>query len=300
MKNKSLKKTAIIIAIGLIVAIAVHFFTSIQQKPTVTENDFKYSITYKLDGEVKTLEGIYTSRFVGFGNNGISPLDRNYDGEYTVDGVTTPSHTYTIAKNGTVELYIVNLLNDSYLMGDTENFDYQASLDTPFLEAVDEEGYAYDSDERDLLAMFDAEIISWDYPEPIENSFVFAGFSGLHPTSVLAMMVVGLFTLILCMILIKKEEGVAYNALDTIGILLNFAGALVVLPVISFAAYLIQAFQMGPEWIYQVYLCIPPVILFTLAASLSLRRKGFRISGFLIQFFGPAILVIFGILENIL
>lgn len=42
------------------------------------------------------------------------------------------------------------------------------------------------------------------------------------------------------------------------------------------------------------------MILFSLAASVSLRRKGFKKSGFFIQFLGPAVLVILGVAEYIL
>ena len=77
--------------------------------------------------------------------------------------------------------------------------------------------------------------------------------------------------------------------LDKIGIALNFAAMLFVLPVIYIAAIFIQAFPTGPDWIYQAYLCIPQIIPFSIAASVSLRRKGFRKSGFSIQFLAPAI-----------
>ena len=91
-----------------------------------------------------------------------------------------------------------------------------------------------------------------------------------------------------------------YSAIDTIGIILNFLTVIVALPILSFAVALIQAYPTAPDWIYQVYLCIPPIIPFSLAASVSLRRKGFRMSGFFAQFLGGAILVILSVLEYFL
>jgi hypothetical protein len=88
--------------------------------------------------------------------------------------------------------------------------------------------------------------------------------------------------------------------LDKIGIALNFIAMLFVLPIIYIASVFVQAYKMGPDWIYQVYLCIPQIIPFSIAASVSLRRKGFRKSGFCIQFLVPAIEVIIAVLENIL
>ena len=48
--------------------------TSMQFKPAVTEQDFNYSVTYKIDGETKTFSGVYTCRFTGFGGAGVDPL----------------------------------------------------------------------------------------------------------------------------------------------------------------------------------------------------------------------------------
>ena len=296
MKNKTLKLSAMIIAIGLVLAVAVHLLTSIRTMPTVTEQEFSYSVTYKLDGETKTINGVYTCRFSGFGSDGIDPLDRYYGGDHVVDG-KGEARCYTIAQKGTVDLYIDTLFNDNYIMGDTRNESYAPS-DPPRLEAVDSEGYSYETDEAELLGMFDAEIVSWEYPEPIENSFVFAGFAGLHPVSVLAMMIVGFLTLLVCMFAVKKES--RNGVLGVISIICNFLVFFGALPIITVAAYFIQAFPTGPDWIYQGYLCIPPVILFSLAASVSLRRKGFKKSGFFIQFLGPAALVILGVVEYIL
>ena len=102
------------------------------------------------------------------------------------------------------------------------------------------------------------------------------------------------------MIFVRKGDGVEYRALDKIGIALNFVAVLFVLPIIYIASVFVQAYKMGLDWIYQAYLCIPQIIPFSIAASLSLRRKGFRKSGFFVQFLVPAIEVIFIVLEYIL
>ena len=296
MKKNVLKIPVIIIAIGLILTIVAYFLASIQLKPTVSEQDFPYSVTYKVDGETKIFEGVYTCRFDGFGGNGIDPLSRYYSEEYTVNGVASPSRSYKIAEKDGYVLEIITLFDSSYLMGDSE--DESDGLEAPCLEAVDADGNQYG--ETELPDVFDAEIVSWKYPEPIKNSFMFAGFSGLYVVNMGAMLLVGLLTLIVCVIFVKKGEGVVYSALDIIGIVLNFLTAIVALPFISFVVSLVQAYKTGPDWIYQVYLCMPPIMALSLAASVSLRRKGFRLSGFLIQFLYIAIFVILAIFEYIL
>ena len=298
MKNKSLKLPIIIIAIGIIVAIVASLLLSMQKTPTVTNQDFDFSITYKLDGETKTINGVYSSRFTGFGGNGIDPLCRYYDGTYKVEGEDDGDRCFTIAEKDGYRLYIVALLNDYYLMGDEENESYNSNAKAPTLEAEDKDGYQYD--ETELPEFFDAEIVSFEYPQPIENSFEFTGFAGLYAVSTGAMTLVAVLTLIICMILVKKGDGVEYSVLDKIGMALNFAAILFVLPITYIAAVFVQAYPVGPDWIYQAYLCIPPIIPFSVAASLSLRRKGFRKLGFFIQFLAPATEVIIAVFEYIL
>ena len=298
MKSKGLKIPAIIIAIGIIVAIAAGLLVSMQKTPAVTNHDFDFSITDKLDGETKTINGVYGSRFTGFGANGVDPLCRYYEGTYTVEGETDGDRCFTISEKDGYTLYIVALLNDSYLFGDVENDSYESGHEEPTLEAEDKDGYQYD--ETELPAVFDAEIVSFEYPEPIENTFQFTGFSGLHATNTGVMTLVGILTLILCMIFVRKCDGVEYGVLDKIGIALNFAVMLFALPIIYIGAIFIQAFPTGPDWIYQAYLCVPQIAPFSIAASLALRRKGFRKSGFFIQFLAPAVEVIIAVLEYVM
>ena len=172
MKNKSLKLPIIIIAIGIIIAVVACLLLSIQKTPTVAKQDFNFSITYKLDGETKTINGVYSSRFTGFGGNGIDPLCRYYEGKYKVEGEDDGDRCFTIAEKDGYELYIVALLNDYYLMGDEENESYDSYTEGPTLEAEDKDGNQYG--EEDLPDVFDAEIVSYKYPEPIENSLAFS------------------------------------------------------------------------------------------------------------------------------
>lgn len=298
MKNRSLRISAIIISVGIIIAIVANLLVSMQKTPTITEHDFDFSITYKLDGETKTLTGVYSSRFTGFGSSGVDPLDRYYEGTCEVDGETDGDRCFTIAEKDGYKLYIVALLNDAYLMGDVENDSYDSYNEGPTLEAEDKDGYQYD--ETELPDLFNAEIVSFEYPEPIENTFSFTGFSGLYTTGTGVMILVGILALILCMIFVKKADGVQYCAFDKFGIALNFVAMFFALPILYLASAFIQAFQTGPDWIYQAYLCIPQIIPFSVAASLSLRRNGFRKSGFFIQFLAPVIEIIVAVLEYIL
>ena len=297
MKIKSLKIPAIIIVIGLALSLAASLFTNIILTPTVTEHDFNYSVTYKLNGETKTLDGIYKCSYKGF-YQGRDPRDRYYTGEYTIDGQTTLSHTYTIAQKDGAELYIVTLFNDCYLMGDTKDMDYEPFLEEPYLEALDKEGYPYD--EAEIPSEFTARIISWEYPEPIENTFVFSGFSILHVGSMAAMLLVGLLAIIACIIFAKRDKTVPYKVLDKLSVVLNCVICFVAIPFITFTTALLQITMSGDELIFQIYLCIPALTAFTVAASVALRRNGFTKTGFFVQFVGPVLFFVPVFLESVI
>ena len=283
MNMRNMKLPIIIIAIGMIVAIVSCLLTGILQEPVIKEHDFEYAVTYRLDGEVNTFNGVYKCSFDGYSMYD-DPTFRNYVGEYTQNGIALDSHSFTIAHKDGVELYIVTVLDAAYLMGDPDIFDYESWLEDPYLEAVDLNGICVD-----VSDVFDAEIISWEYPEPVENSFKFVGFSILHAGSMLAMLLVGVFTIIACIIFVKKDTDISYKVVDILSIVFNVIIIFAVVPVITFLIWLLQITMSGEELIFQVYLCFPAMTAFTIAASIILRRKGFAKSGFFVQFIFPVI-----------
>lgn len=283
MTLQRLKLPIRIMVIGIAVMIIACLCTGIILEPTIKEHDFHYSVTYKLNGETKTFHGVYTCRYSG-GDTDVDPRERYYEGEYSDYGLVLHGQTYTIEQKGEFDLGIVTSFNDSYLMGDTMDVMYEEELEDPYLIVYGENGVVFD--DAETLAMFDVELVSWEYPEPIENTFVFAGFAQIYEVSFMVMLLIAIAVFIVCLIVVKKDAEVTYNLLDKIGIVLNYLVAIVVFPFITFFSWLVQAFETGPDWIYQGYYCVPMIILYSLTASVSLRRKGFKKSGLLIQLIG--------------
>ena len=290
MKIKELRIPTIVIAIGLIAALLVSLLTGVTKVPTITEHDFHHTVTYKLNGETKTLEGVHRVQFTSTGK-GTDPLDRHYEGTYLTNPAEFHPAAYTIAERDGLELCIITIFSDKYLMGDTKGVPEATFLTDPYLAVVDREGYEYE--DAEMLSKFDAELISWEHPEPIENSFVFAGFSGLHDGSMIAMLLVGILVIIACLILVKRDKTVAYRVLDKTGVILNYVITLAAIPFFTLIALASQIVVSGSEWSYQLLLCTPAITAFGVAVSLSLRRKGFTKSGFFIQFVGPALFFLF-------
>lgn len=289
MKTKNLKIPALTIMIGLVFTLIVCLFTNVIMTPSITEHKFPYSIIYKLNGETKTLEGVYKCTYEGF-SKGENPRDRHYTGEYIVYGQSTPSQTYTIAQKDGAELYIVTQFNDCYLMNDTKNEGYQTFLEDPYLESIDKEGYELLPEDRP--SEFAAEIISWEYPKPVENKFKFGGFALMHSGSMVAMLAVGLLLIVACLIFVKKDKSLRYNALDIISIVMNCVVCFLVIPFITITIALFQITISTDNIFYQIYLCIPVFTAFTVATSIVLRRNGFTKTGFFIQFIGPLMYIV--------
>ena len=292
MKNKSLRIPSIILAVGLVMAIVASLLTGIIKAPVITDHDFLFTVTYSLDGETKTLEGSYRCRFVSTGN-GSNPLYRYYEGEYLTNPAAEHPAAYTIAQKDGLELCIVTIFSNSLLMGDADGVAFHYD---PYLAVMDSEGMEYDDAEH--LSQFDAEILDWEYPAPVENALEFAGFSKLHTGSMLAMLVVGLLVILACVIFVKRDKTVPYKALDQISIVFNYLIAIAAIPFATLVIALMQIYVSGDEFVYQADLYVPAITAFTVAASIALRRKGFTKTGFFIQFAGPAAFILLAVLEQ--
>lgn len=293
MNTKKYKLPILIIAIGLILAVVACLVTCIVKEPLVKEQDFPYSIVYRLDGEEKTFDGVFECRFQGNETQDINV--RHYSGTHTRNGAELTDREFIVAQKDGIELQLVVWLDEGYLMGDPDIYEIEVGNEDPYLVAYDSDGM-----EVDVLEMFGAEIISWDYPEPIENSFQFAGFSVMSIGSMLAMMLAGVLTIIVCAIFVKKDPDIQYQVIDKLSAVFNFIIGLVGVPIITFLIVFMQIVVSGDEFMYQVYLCIPALSMFAIAASVALRRKGFPKFSWLVQFAFPILLFVEIVVESLI
>lgn len=293
MNTKKYKLPILIIAIGLILAVAACLVTCIVKEPLVKEQDFPYSIVYRINGEEKTFDGVFKCRFQGNETQDINV--RNYSGTHTRNGAELTDREFIVAQKDGIELQLIVGLDEGYLMGDPDIYKIEVGNEDPYFVAYDSDGM-----EVDVLEMFGAEIISWDYPEPIENSFQFAGFSIMSIGSMLAMMLAGVLTIIVCAIFVKKDPDIQYQVIDKLSAVFNFIIGLVGVPIITFLIVFMQIVVSGDEFMYQVYLCIPALSMFAIAASVALRRKGFPKSSWLVQFAFPILLFVEIVVESLI
>ena len=64
MKSKKLFLRAIILIVAVLATAVYLLISSIALKPTVTEAEFPFKITYELDGETVTLDDVYKVNYV--------------------------------------------------------------------------------------------------------------------------------------------------------------------------------------------------------------------------------------------
>ena len=289
MKNKKLLLPTIFLAVAIFAIFASSLINIIALKPTVTEKEFPFSITYELDGERVTIEDVYQVNYVK-NDKDDNHKGRVYEGKLLSSGENGSHFILKKEEGGRIELW-THLYAD-YLMGDPE-YDYFEEG-----EAFEPKIYYYDSmetesHEEETLAAHGVKLISFEYPTPIENSLVFSHLSYFTGTVVLLTFPIALLALLATVIFVRKEKELKYKAVDIISIILNFVIGTTYLGFVTILALLIDMEGGGPELYYQIMYFIPAVSTLCLTASIALRRKGYGKSSLITQLIGPIIFALY-------
>ena len=138
-------------------------------RPEIKTGEFNFSVTYEFNGEITTLSGVYVCEYNGTYWSLDGGYHRDWKG-YIKDGTTEEIIKLATADDGgIVEL---NLHFDpKHFMGDS----YWAE-DDPFspwmsIRLEDEEGLTFENDADIIAETYGARIISFEYDEPIKNTF---------------------------------------------------------------------------------------------------------------------------------
>ena len=181
-------------------------------------------------------------------------------------------------------------------MGDPDNGYFEDEAFEPLLLYYDNAGMAYE--DKETLASKNAKLISWDYPTPIENTFVFSHISIFSGEIVLPISLIGILFLLLTIILVKKENSLVPKTVNIISIILNYINGFVVVPFITFAAIICDISGSNDNILFQVLYFVPVIAILCIAVSIYLRRKGFGKSSLMVQFVGPLLFSLAVILSN--
>lgn len=288
MKNKKLFLPTIILVVAILAITVFSVVSSIALKPTVTEGAFPFSITYQLDGETITINDVYKAYYDR--NDGYADTkSRIYLGEIGDMGEGNTVYTLKKNENGRIELW--TKLYADYLMGDTEYDYFDDEAFEPRIYYYDTQEQEYD-DEETLLAQ-GVKLVSFQYPTPIKNSFVFSHISYFSGAIVLPTLLIAMLALILTIIFVKKEKEIKYKAVDIVSLVLNFVVGFTVIPFVSILAIFIDIEGGGPELYYQALYFIPSLSVLCTAASVALRRKGYSIKSLVAELVGPVVFVLY-------
>ena len=168
MRSKRLFLPTIILIAALVMTMVSVLIAGIALKPEITESEFPFSITYELDGETITINDVYKVRY---------EEDKTYKHRMYVGEICDKEEDntyYTLKKEETGRIELWTHFYADYLMGDPE-YDYFDD------EAFEPRIYYYDVNETEFhdeetLLKHGVKLVSFEYPEPIENSLSFSHF----------------------------------------------------------------------------------------------------------------------------
>lgn len=285
---KKYLSTIIIFGVALLLMLCHSIFSSFALEPTIKEKDFSFSITYEYKGVVDKLEGTYTVKFIG-NENSFDVTDRVYEEEFNCNKEVR-SYSYVI--NDAENEYIVLDTNFDayYLMGDPQYKEFFDGNLTPEILCCGIDGIYLS--EEEALSKYGVKIIEWEYPEPIENSFVFSHIAIFDNSVVFPLLLIASLALICVIIFVKKDEDVKRKPLDIVSLVFNICICVFVLPTIAVFGVLQDIAGTSSLFNHQLGYFIPALIVLGIAASIVLRRKGFSKIGFIVQFIPPLIFVV--------
>ena len=288
MRNKKLFLPAIILAVAVLAIAAYSLISSIAKKPTITEGEFPFSITYELNGETVTINDVYKARYVAKDGHADTKA-RVYVGEIGDMGEGNTVYTLKTDANARIELW--TYFHPEYLMGDPAYDYFDDAAFEPIIYYFDSEEIEY-HDEETLTAQ-GIKLIGFEYPEPIENTFVFSHIAYLNSAVVIPALLIALLALLAILIFVRKEKELKYKAIDMISIVLNFFVGFVYLGFVAVLALLIDIEGGGPELYYQLLYFIPAFSALCIAASVALRRKGYGVKSLIAELIGPAVFAVY-------
>ena len=283
MKSKKLALPMIILVIAILAMAVLGIVSNIAKKPTITEMDFPFSITYELNGETVKVDAVYAVSYVGNGGY-VKATTRIYEGEVIseTEGADT---SFVISQTDADYITIYTRIQADYLMGDPAYDYYDDAPFEPILAYCNME--SGETIEGQDLSDYGAKIISWDYPQPIENSFVFSHIAHLSGADVLPFLLTAALAAVSMFIFVRKEKSFTKLPANTISILLNIVIALTLLPFATIFAVFCDINGSSGELSHQMCYLLPTVTMLGLAASIGLRRRACSKGSIYVQLIGP-------------
>ena len=293
MKKKNQFKAWIIFGIYFVATCALLLLGYSVREPNIAQQEFPFSITYSYQGKTETVSKIYVVEYVRSATY-IGDDSLNWFG-YIKDHDRLQTDYFALIEEEN-QTFSVNLnMVSGYLMGDP-TYAGSAPQPTAVYNSFDGTNSIEVTDPAELETL-GFSMISWEYPEPIANSFTFGGIS-LSSEATIYAAAIAVVALLASMVLIKKDKSLPRCKLNTVSIILNFLVALVAFPFILIVSVLSEIVADASALQQLLYLA-PALTALGVAASVTLRRMGRSVGSLLVQFIGPAVFALPLLLEII-
>ena len=143
--------------------------------PKVREGRFNFSVTYEVNGEVKTISGVYVCTFIRPSMD-LTGIDREWSGyiegspeidEEEIEVLLTDDGRITLD----LGLYPEYFMSDPFYWGyNYEDSEPKASLLIVYNEDIAPD-MGYFSTDPEVIGAYGVKVISYEYDEPIENIY---------------------------------------------------------------------------------------------------------------------------------
>jgi hypothetical protein len=160
-----MKKVFVAIIALLLLSISLTSCGANVPRTEIKEGRFNISVTYEHNGEIKTASGVYVCKYDGvnwwdINRDSYANWKESYEGDIQDGGIIPVCNT-----DDGGEIFISLLLYPEYFMGDPEYANYTPLIRTELWYADEE------TDDIERIAEHGVKLISYEYDEPIENSY---------------------------------------------------------------------------------------------------------------------------------
>lgn len=135
-------------------------FLNFADLPEVKYGEFPFKVTFKIDGEIKTVEDVYVCEYtgIGIGSNGIYTRWKSY--------IKSTGYDYIVLKEDGIFKLICSVGSPYYYMNDTTR-NYQPSEPEAVLSILNTTNGGQSGDVVEIKQEYGVEVLDYKFSEPI-------------------------------------------------------------------------------------------------------------------------------------
>lgn len=147
-------------------------------EPSVKEGKFNFSVTYEVDGEIKTISSVFVCKFKEAGKElgGYYVSWDSYIEDKEIESLFPKDrhNCIVVAVNQDGTIYLDLNLHAKYFMSDPsyeDPYDGKPYMYIMYNDAVAEEKGTYGDTDAEVLESYGVKLISYEYDKPVKNTY---------------------------------------------------------------------------------------------------------------------------------